>query len=174
MENLGGGVWHSPGPISKRNPLSSESIEYPIYREIPRDPKAMLALALYREAKTVNSIPFSFLSYFKILNIFWKDKKDSEGKNEIVEGLRTMLPRLTDQEALERLTELSKREKDVPNYLYQSGRCAVAHAFAEPIVDPDDVADLRRLSQDMWVIQAVAEYLIETKLNVCRDILAVG
>ena len=47
-------------------------------------------------------------------------------------------------------------------------RCAVAHAYSDPVVDPDDLSDLRRLSQDVWIIKAVAEFLIENDLQVSR------
>jgi hypothetical protein len=39
------------------------------------DKKAQLAVAIYREARSIESVPFQFLSFFKILNIFWDDKK---------------------------------------------------------------------------------------------------
>src|SRR2546422_4958129 len=107
MENLYGFEHRLLGPIPKRDRLAGESIKFPIYRDIPHDPKAQLALALYREALTVNSIPFSFLSYFKILNMFWNDRKNREGQNEIVEGLRTTLPCLIEPEALRRIAELT-------------------------------------------------------------------
>ena len=103
-------------------------------------------MALYREAQTVNSIPFSFLSYFKILNIFWPD-------NQIVNRLRNLLPILKDDQTQARIKELSTKHEDIAQYLYTSGRCAVAHAYAEPIVDPDDVTHTRRLSEDMWIIR---------------------
>lgn len=129
-----------------------------------------LALALYREALTVNSVPFSFLSYFKVLNIFWKDRR-KKGSNELIEGIRMMLPKLNDNQAIERIKQLAVSQSDIPEYLYQAGRCAIAHAYAVPLIDPDDVADLRRLSQDIWVIKSIAENLIESNLNVSRSIL---
>ena len=144
--------------------------DYPFHRDLEQDSKARLALALYREALTVNSVPFSFLSYFKILNIFWKDRYD-KGSNELIEGIRTMLPKLNDREAIDRIKQLTGSQWDIAKYLYESGRCAIAHAYSVPLVDPDDVADLRRLSQDIWVIKAIAEELIESELNVSRDIL---
>ena len=144
--------------------------DYPFYRELEHDSRARLALALYREALTVNSVPFSFLSYFKILNIFWKDRYE-KGSNELIEGIRTMLPKLNDNEARDRIKQLTGSQSNIQEYLYESGRCAIAHAYSEPLVDPDDVADLRRLSQDIWVIKAIAEELIESELNISRDIL---
>ncbi len=171
MENLYG--WSgNPVPVSvpRRSRSIGSSIAFPFYRDIEADPKARLALALYREARTINSVPFEFLSYFKILNMFWKDRSQNH-KNELVEGLRDALSRIHDDEAVRRIDALRKQHSDVAAYLYESGRCAVAHAHSDPIVDPDDVSDLRRLSEDMWVIKAVAEFLIENELHVSRSII---
>jgi len=170
MENLYG--WSgNPIPVSvpRQSRLIGSSIIFPFDRDIEDDPKALLALALYREGRTINSIPFAFLSYFKILNMFWKDKVQNH-KNDIIEGLRDVLPMITDEEARKRIDDLSKQQTDVATYLYKSGRCAVAHAYSEPVVDPDDMSDLQRLSQDMWIIKAVAEFLIEEKLHVSRSV----
>jgi Methylamine utilization protein MauJ len=59
----------------------------------------------------------------------------------------------------------------VAPYLYGSGRCAIAQAYADPIVDPDDVSDLRRLSGDLHIVKEIAEYLIANELKVSRSIL---
>jgi hypothetical protein len=171
MENLYS--WSgNPVPVSipRESRLLGSSIAFPFYRDVEADPKARLALALYREGRTINSQPYEFLSYFKIMNIFWKDKFKN-GKNEIVEGLRDVIPKLSDVEACERIEKLTKQQADIATYLYESGRCAVAHAYSEPVIDPDDVSDLHRLSQDMWIVRAVAEYLIENELHVSRSIL---
>jgi hypothetical protein len=171
MENLYG--WSgNPIPVSvpRRSRSIGSSIAFPFYRDMENDQKARLVLALYREARTINNIPFEFLSYFKILNMFWKDKSRNH-KNELVEGLRNVLPRISNEEALKRIETLSKQHSDVAHYLYQSGRCAVAHAYSDPIVDPDDVSDLRRLSEDMWIIKAVAEFLIENELHLSRSMI---
>lgn len=171
VENCGGG-WgtRSPVDVLRESRAVGLSVAFPFYREIEKDPKARLAIALYREARTVNSIPLSFLSYFKILNVFWQDKYQ-KGKNKIIEGIREILPHIKDNSARERINELEKQKKDVPEYLYRSGRCAVAHAYSVPIVDPDEVKDQRRLSQDIWIIKAIAEFLIETNLKVPRSII---
>jgi len=50
--------------------------------------------------------------------------------------------------------------------LYASGRCAVAHAFNDPVVDPDDPKDVFRLSADMPVAKALAEHLIEHEYRI--------
>lgn len=163
-----------PVVVPKESRAVGSSIAFPFYRNLEPDEKARLALALFREGRTVNSKPFAFLSYFKILNIFWNDKfvtVNGQRKNPIIEGIKAALPELRDELALARIQSLAGTEPDVPRYLYESGRCAIAHAYADPIVDPDDVPDLRRLSEDLHIIKAIAEHLIESKLRVSRSIM---
>ena len=73
-----------------------------------------------------------------------------------------MLPVLSDHLARKRLEELQKLHKDIGEYLYESGRCAVAHAFNRPLVDPDNPDDTQRLDADLPVIKALAEQMIES------------
>ena len=171
LENKYGGSGNPvPVPVGRESRLVGSSIAFPFGRQLEDDKRARLALALYREGRTVNSDAFSFLSYFKILNIFWKDKYIN-GKNQLIEGMREALP-MVDNEAKIRIEKLEKDQGDIAKYLYESGRCAIAHAYTEPIVDPDDVAELRRLSEDIWIIKSIAENLIQEKLNVSRSIIS--
>nr|WP_155253489.1 methylamine utilization protein MauJ [Bradyrhizobium japonicum] len=56
---------------------------------------------------------------------------------------------------------------DVANHLFESGRCAVAHASLEgEIVDPDIAADRRRLSADLVIIEELARLYIRDELGV--------
>jgi hypothetical protein len=172
LENIGG--W-SGNPVPVSVPLhprmTGSSIEFPFCRDVPSNPRNRLVLALYREAITVNSVPYAFLGYFKIANVFWMDKYTKAGgvrTNPLIEGIRLTLPLLKATDVQDRLVEIRRTEPDVPRYLYESGRCAVAHAFATPIVDPDDAVEVHRLAKDMWVMRSLAEYLIADKLGVSR------
>jgi len=124
------------------------------------DTKQQLAVALYREAMSVNSIPYQFLGFFKIINILHKDGPAQKA------WIKATLPRLTERYLQDRLLALSNTEPDVAAYLFESGRCAVAHAFSDPLIDPDDLTHLHRLSADLEVVQALAEYFIKYELNV--------
>jgi hypothetical protein len=171
MQNLYG--WSgNPVPVAvpKQVRAIGSSIAFPFYRTLDADPKVRLALALFREGRTVNSVAFEFLSYFKILNIFWKDKW-IQHRNEMIEGIRATLPALADEQSLRRLKALGPRESDIPKYLYQSGRCAVAHAHADPIADPDDVSEVHRLSEDLQIVKAIAEHLMVNELKISRSIM---
>jgi hypothetical protein len=106
------------------------------------------------------------------LNIFWKDKYQKQPSgcsiNPMIEGIRSTLPKLTEHRAIARRDALQASVPDVAQYLYKDGRCAVAHANAGKIVDPDDMTDLRRLAEDIDVIKALAEHLISTEFGVIR------
>jgi hypothetical protein len=124
-----------------------------------QDARQRLALALYREALTLNSVPYSFLGFFKIINVLHKN-----GPQQIA-WIKETLPKLNEP-ARQRIDALSKTTEDVAKYLYESGRCAVAHAFSDPLIDPDDISHLHRLSADIEVVRALAEHLIEHELHV--------
>jgi len=124
------------------------------------DPKQKLAVALYREAMSVNSIPYKFLGFFKIINILYKDGLAQKA------WIRATLPLLTESHLKDRLLALANAQSDVAEYLYESGRCAVAHAFSDPLIDPDDLTHLRRLSEGLEVVQALAEYLMKYELKI--------
>jgi hypothetical protein len=108
---------------------------------------------------SVNSIPYKFLGFFKIINILYKNGPDQKA------WIKATLPSLTESHLQKRLQALSN-EPDVAAYLFESGRCAVAHAYSDPLIDPDDLTHLRRLSADLDVVQALAEHLIKHELNV--------
>jgi hypothetical protein len=154
--------------------VSISGWDFPFYRNLEKDPKALLALALFREGMTVYSIPLKFLSFFKILNIFWDDKKVTRKGgaqiNNLVEGINALLGKIKDKQALARIKAIQNAHSDVAKYLHESGRCAVAHAYRQPLVDPDDAADSFRLAEDMVVIKPMAEHKMEVDLKISRHI----
>ena len=171
INHYGGSGSSQPVPVLKhRIPFGySPTDQFPNEIFEITDEKAKLAISLYREARSLDSIPFQFLSYFKILNVFWNDRKVS-GVNQLVENLRAALPLITDKESQKRITEIQNKEGDPAVYLYKSGRCAVAHAFSEPIVDPDDVTDLHRLSKDLRLMRSLTAFLIEREFGIQQSI----
>lgn len=127
----------------------------------PPDPKAKLALALYREGLSVNLLPYQFLGFFKVINIICNKGKEQK------EWIRNNLQHIKDGDALKRIAAILATNSDVADYLYGSGRCAVAHAFDQAnVVNPDDPADLIRLSEDLPVIRELARIAIEREFGV--------
>jgi hypothetical protein len=123
---------------------------------------AQLALALYREAIGIRNVSYEFLGYFRILNI---------GRNKPVdqiEWINETVPMLKEHRSLERLQSLRSEDhiEEVGSYLYGCGRCAVAHAAGDPIVDPDGGDDYVRLQRDMHIARELAEFRIEKEFGV--------
>jgi hypothetical protein len=157
------GVTGGSHPIRVGWPLKSNVITHNFrqdYLPAPQDRRARLALALYREALGLNSIAYAFLGFFKIINLVKKTGREQK------DWINAVLPRIKDHRAVERKNELATTQSDLGAYLYESGRCAVAHAYTEPIADPEDVADRTRLAKDIPLIQALAEYAIEAEFGV--------
>ena len=131
-----------------------------IFLPLAADRDADLALALYREGLSVNSVPFGFLSLFKILNIRLSSGADQE------RWINDHLNDIWYQPAADRLRELQTQHQDVGHYMYVQGRCAVAHANSTPLVNPDAYADRRRLEADFPLMKELAALFIERELRV--------
>jgi len=131
----------------------------PANLETPDNPKARLATAIYREAKSVHNTLYEFLSYFKIINIVYQNGPSQK------KWINNTISHLSDRKALDRIDQLRSQESDIGAYLYESGRCAVAHAGVDPVVDPDNPNDFLRIDVDMPVAEALAEYLMVNELG---------
>lgn len=167
VENRGVGS-AKPVPISVRETRSiPSSIGFPFCRSVPQDPRARLALALYREAVTSNSLPYGFLGYYKIISILYKD-----GSTEQKDCIRKYLSEIKGDFTRKQITELEDAGIDVVDYLYKACRCAIAHAHGEPIIDPDDEDQTWDLSKALWIIKEIAEMTIEKEFKVSRTILS--
>ena len=160
-ETFGIGTGGHPGGVGKGDGARLINRRFRVdYLPEAKDPKAQLCLALYREAMNLNSKPFQFLGFFKIINALFERGADQKG------WINKTLPLVNDHWVRERVKELQKLHGDIGEYLYDSGRCAVAHAFNEPLVDPDDPDDTQRLDADLPVIRALAEHLMEAQVGI--------
>lgn len=130
------------------------------------DEKAMLALALMREGRGLNHVGYAFLSFYKILETAFP-----KGAGRIIEWISAHIADgLTDfgiKEALDGIrAQGATTPESIGKHLYDSGRCAMAHANREPIVDPDKPADARRLGAELPIVRALAVKAIEEVFGV--------
>ncbi|MEI8026595.1 MAG: methylamine utilization protein MauJ [Pseudomonadota bacterium] len=132
----------------------------PAYLPVLTERKPLLALALYRDALSTNNIAYQFLGLSRILNII------SNSPYEQKKWINDNLDKIIDSEVLKIVGQIKNGSKSVGEHIYNSGRCAVAHAYSEPIVDPDDSKDIRRMHDELPLIKALAEIFIEHELNV--------
>jgi hypothetical protein len=162
VDGVGGGSVPNPMGRNKETGFSiCDEFDLSYFPE-PASEKALLALALMREGRGLNHPGYSFLSFYRVLEVALGRGKKTQTvwiNDQIVRGL--------DHRAAGALEELRKQGvADIGAHLYESGRCAMAHAAEEPIIDPDDPADARRLWSEGPIMMALAERAIEEKLGV--------
>lgn len=130
------------------------------YLPMPEDANTKLALALYHEGLSLAQVhvAYSFLSFYKIINLVGGQR----GADQIA-WINERVPEIKNHGTAERLNKLRADNLDIGNYLYQSGRCAVAHAGdpRNPVVDPHNVEDQKRLHADLPLIINLAQIAIE-------------
>lgn len=160
----GGG--NLPRPLGGRDAQIATDDRFALnYLPEPADDQTRMALAFYREGLSLNHVAYQCLSFFKILNLVIGDgKKQIAWINSNIEKARER--GRYDLADWERKVGLNTSQQTAGQYLFVSNRCAIAHAQVGPVVDPDNPEDYRRLHQDLPIIQALAEHLIEAELGV--------
>jgi len=134
------------------------------YMPIIEDDQVRKALAFLREGRRLRYVhePYSFLSYFKVVESQFSSK-------DRIAWMHANLD-LLGGDAGKRVTELRAKGVDVGKHLYESGRCAVAHAsLGGDIIDPDIPADRRRISEDLDVMAALASHYLKVEAGVPDD-----
>lgn len=120
------------------------------------------ALAFWREGKRLEEAhaSYAFLSFYKVIESQFSDSKKK------VAWISARIDKLTDR-AAKRVAELREAGIDVSCHLFDSGRCAIAHASLDgEIVDPDIPSDRQRLSADLIVMEELARIFIRDELKV--------
>ena len=125
--------------------------------------KEDLAYAFYKEGLSSSSVYYSFLSFYKVIQLAFNEN-DAQIKNWINNNLDPN--KLRYPGVIERVKELQDQGKNVAVHLLSSGRVAIAHAKPRGIraADPDNPDDKRRLNEDLPIIKGLARYAIESRL----------
>jgi hypothetical protein len=161
LVSLGGGRYPFAFQRDKRHGFSiRDEVDLRYLPEVT-DPKARLALALMRDGRGLSHVAYSFLSFYRVLEV-------AVGPSEAIQNwIPQAVTRLSNgrgKDALEDLT--ASGVTDIPHHLYVSGRCAIAHAGGNPIVDPDNPSDSSRLYKEKPLVEELAELVIEEFLGV--------
>lgn len=126
------------------------------------DDQIRKALAFLREGRRLERAhePYSFLSFFKVIESQFKSK-DRDA------WVEKNLDLITEERAVKRINELRVQGVNVNKHLFESGRCAVAHAsVGRNIVDPDISADRTRIAADLDIIAALANRYVKVDAGV--------
>lgn len=123
--------------------------------------RGRLALALIREGRGLNHPAYAFLSFFRALETAVPDgRARSQWVTENIGNIEGHQAKA----ALQQLR--ASVQGDIGVHLRDTGRHAVAHAQADPIVNPDDPRDARRLAGELPIIEALAVLAIEQNLGI--------
>jgi hypothetical protein len=104
-----------------------------------------------REARAFNHPAYAFLSLYCVLEVAFEDRR-ARGA-----WMTEQLDHILDPRARGVIARLrAEGVAEIGVHLQTSGRQAIAHARHKPIINPDDPADHRRLSQELPLIEALA------------------
>lgn len=132
-----------------------------LVRDLP-EPNATgrLALALMREARSLQHAAYSFLTFYRVLEVAIPDGRN-RGK-----WLETAINQIGSrfQQTIDGLR--SRGVSDIGTHLQKTRRQAIAHASSLPVVDPDDFGLVSELLQETPIIEGLAELAIEDVLGI--------
>ncbi|MCP4330035.1 MAG: hypothetical protein GY791_16535 [Alphaproteobacteria bacterium] len=155
----GGSLPHSIGRGKEGGYVIRDGFDLP-YLPVIDSERAKLALALMREGRGLSHPAYSFLSFFRAIEVAVGDGPARRA------WMPDVIGRLENMHAKNAVAELkAEGVADIALHLFESGRCAIAHANADPIIDPDDPADSRRLYRELPIIESLAEMAIEEELD---------
>ena len=161
VEGIGGGNLPRPMGRDKERGFSiCDEFDFSFFPEVTGE-KAQIALGLMREGRGLNHVGYAFLSFYRVLDAAFPTDKQR------IAWISAALTDLTGhgvKEALDRIK--AQGVADIGLHLYESGRCAMAHANREPIVDPDKPADIRRLGSELPILRELALKAIEEVFGV--------
>jgi hypothetical protein len=133
-----------------------------------KDARARRALAIYREAVNMDdfhSVPYAVLGFYKIFESAY---------GNVVERARSLEREVAQILAKRNIDQLHLREigftpKDSPEriakFLKEAGRDALAHAHKEPVVNPDDARQQRRMSVAASILRVAARSCIQSRFQ---------
>lgn len=119
-------------------------------------------LALYREGISLDNPFYAFLSLYKVISVLFPNGKERGT------WIADTLDRLDSRRAEERRDQLRAESRDVGLYLRDECRHAVAHAESTPYVNPDEIDDHFRFTQDLPLLRNLAELAIEERTEIRR------
>ncbi|WP_296746323.1 methylamine utilization protein MauJ [Mesorhizobium sp.] len=127
----------------------------------PEEEEPRIALALVREARSLNHHGYAFLSYWRVLELAFPKAADR------VSWMNATLPTLKGtgvQEAKDSIA--AEGAEDTCAHLFASGRCAIAHATGKPVINPDDPRDASRLYRELPLVREMAIRAVEERFGI--------
>jgi hypothetical protein len=140
---------------------------------IPREPasneRSKLALSLYREAVSSSSVFYSFLPYYKILELGHDQVSKNNRPGEIKKYIDTYIHQSVKHYPVS--IETRHFQSDIPSgeKVYSAFRCAIAHATEAETRSPDNMADYNTVRLALDYMRALAMFMINSGYFEPRD-----
>jgi hypothetical protein len=112
-----------------------------------------LVLAIFREAINARSVFYSFLNYWKIIEVIFRPKRQR------FDWVEQSAARLTQER--ERVAAILQNNPLISEYLDNNCRNAAVHVFRPPYINPDS-DDFVRLSLDLPIVRSLAKVAMRT------------
>jgi len=128
---------------------------------------ARKALAFWREGQRLRDVhhSYAFLSFYKVIESQFSTAAPK------VAWFEKNIERLSGR-CTARISELRTSGTNISRHLFESGRCAIAHASLNgEIVDPDIPSDRRRLASDLDIIEELAHRFISNELQIPTEMV---
>jgi hypothetical protein len=134
--------------------------------KVPIEPasteRSKLALSLYREAVSSSSVFYSFLCYYKVLELGHDQHPRTERAAEIKAYIDTNIHQAINAYPVSIETRHFQSEIPSGETIYRSFRCAIAHASASETRSPDNMADYCTVRLALDYIRALAVFMINS------------
>ena len=118
--------------------------------------KKWLALAMFKEGVNASSSYYEFLNFYKIIQL-------AHGEKKAIKWINANIKNVVKNKDSEWLKNLPKNQT-AGAYLYNSGRCAIAHiefSRKKKALNPDDDEDRKRISKDLSIVKLLAKKIIK-------------
>ena len=134
--------------------------------KIPREPESnerlKLALSLYREAVSSSSVFYSFLTYYKILELGHDQVSKNNRPGEIKKYIDTSIHESVKHYPVSIETRHFQSVIPSGETVYSAFRCAIAHASEGKTRSPDNIADYNTVRLALDYIRALAIFMINS------------
>jgi len=134
--------------------------------EVPKESASseilQMALSLYREAINSNSVFYSFLNYFKIVELSFNSLSRREKPREIKKFIDQNIEAAIKEYPWALQSKIAMKQLPTGDEIYKLYRCSIAHASATEMRNPDAPEDFYQVALCIEIITALAVYTINS------------
>jgi hypothetical protein len=129
----------------------------------PLTPNRTLALALYREGISSQSVYYRMLNFYKILEIPYRNRTLTKRNAEVRRWINTHCTSQTIA-GEERIHALQAQNINIGKHIQERWRNAIAHVERKRFINPDETGANKDLYADLFLMEQIARLMVESDL----------